>query len=76
MSAVSELRTNEFWKRKFQRATEVLETDKNGLIERSDFLRVIQCYKDLQAGKESVEHIKALTQSLLAMCDHMAGNTA
>ena len=37
MVDVVELKTSELWRKKFRRAVEVRDTDKNGSISRSDF---------------------------------------
>ena len=64
----AKLRANDFWKRKFQRALQVRDLDKDGWITRNDFKLVIQRYKELGASQE---HLDKLSSLLLGSLDKM-----
>ena len=61
-----ELQSNEFWRKKFQRALAVRDTDGDGFITRSDFKLIIQRYKDMGSSEE---HLKKLNSTFMKSCD-------
>ena len=69
MSVIVKLRTSDFWNKKFQRAMEVRDIDRNGFIERSDFQKMEQRYRDLPGVSE--KKIKALAETITGMCDRV-----
>ncbi len=68
-SSIAELRENDFWNKKFKRATEVLDTKNTGVIKRSDFEATVERYKKF--GNATPEQVEVLSQSLLIPCDQM-----
>jgi Ca2+-binding EF-hand superfamily protein len=55
-----ELQESEFYRKKFQRAMEVRDANKDGFIQRSDFMMVVKRYKELGATDE---HLKKMTSA-------------
>ena len=55
-----DLKGSEFYRKKFQRAMEVRDANKDGYIQRSDFMMVVKRYKELGA---SDEHLQKLTSA-------------
>ena len=57
---MEDLLKNEFYKKKFRHAVEVLDTNRDGTISRADFLKTLQCHKDLGATEEHLKKVKAI----------------
>ena len=68
MVDIAELRKSEFWRKKFRRAVETRDVDKNGFISRSDFELVLEHYKKTADTKEKYE---ALSQIMFSFCDNI-----
>ena len=67
MADFVELRKSEFWKKKFRRAVESRDTDKNGSITRSDFELVVERYKKSAGG--TTDKIEKLSKVMSSFCD-------
>ena len=61
------LRKSEFWKKKFRRAFEARDADKNGSITRSDFELVVERYKKSAGG--TTDKIEKLSKAMSSFCD-------
>ena len=59
-----ELRKNEFFKKKIQRAVEVFDTNKNGRITLADYDLIVKNYKDLGISEEHLEIVKKVMKQL------------
>ena len=64
-----ELRKSEFWRKKFRKAVETRDADKNGYISRSDFQLVLERYQKL--SETTAEKCEALSNFLLTFCDNV-----
>ena len=51
-----ELRKSEFWRKKFRKAVETRDADKNGYISRSDFQLVLERYQKLSETTAELQH--------------------
>ena len=69
MVDVVELKKSEFWKKKFRRAVETRDTDKNGSITRSDFDLVVERYKKSAGG--TTDKIEKLSKVMSSFCDKL-----
>ena len=67
MVDVVELKKSEFWRKKFRRAVEVRDTDKNGSISRSDFEMLVEHYKK-NAGA-TTDKIHTISKIISTFCD-------
>lgn len=65
MSSIVELKHDEFWKKKFCRSLEVLDTNKDSKISRADFDMVVQRYRELAASDAHIERLKASHEKIL-----------
>ena len=63
---MEDLLKNEFYRKKLRRAVEVLDTDRDGMISRADFLKTVQCHKDLGATEE---HLKKVRDNFDKFCN-------
>ena len=61
------LQGSPFWNKKLDRAVQVRDVDKDGLITRKDFELVVQRYKDL--GGVTAEQLQRIKSSVMGMCD-------
>jgi len=61
------LQESPFWNKKLDRAMQVRDVDKDGLITRKDFELVVQRYKDL--GGVTGEQLQRIKSSLMELCD-------
>ena len=61
------LQGSPFWNRKLDRAMQVRDVDKDGLITRKDFELVVQRYRD--HGGVTAEQHQRIKTSLMEMCD-------
>ena len=57
-----DLKTNEFWVRKLNRALEYRDTDKDGFITRSDFDIIIERYKEMGSSQAHLDKIREVFQ--------------
>ena len=69
MVDVAELKKSEFWKKKFRRAVESRDTDKNGSITRSDFELVVESYKKSAGG--TTDKIEKMSKLMSSFCDKL-----
>ena len=69
MVDVAELKKSEFWKKKFRKAVESRDTDKNGSITRSDFELVVESYKKSAGG--TTDKIEKLSKLMSSFCDKL-----
>ena len=67
MVDVVELKKSEFWKKKFRRAVETRDADKNGSITRSDFDLVVEHYKKSAGG--TTDKIEKMSKAMSSFCD-------
>ena len=56
-----ELQSNEFWKKKANRAMQVRDTNRDGKISLADFNLVIERYKQMGASEEHIQRIIELS---------------
>ena len=64
---IVELKKSEFWKKRFRRAVEVRDIDKNGSISRSDFEMLVEHYKK-NAGA-TTDKIDTMSKIISTFCD-------
>ena len=69
MVDIAELTKSEFWKKKFRRAVETRDADKNGVITRSDFDLVVERYKQSAGG--TTEKIETMSKMMNTFCDRL-----
>ena len=69
MVDVVELKKSEFWRKKFLRAVESRDADKNGSITRSDFELVVERYKKIAGG--TTDKIEKLSKAMSSFCDEI-----
>ena len=69
MVDIVELKKSEFWKKKFRRAVESRDADKNGSITRSDFELVVERYKKSAGG--TTDKIEKMSKAMSTLCDEV-----
>ena len=67
MADFSKLQENDFWRRKFRRAAEVIDSTKSGDISRADFEVVVDRYRQL--GTATPQYLEKQSKSVMKFAD-------